>query len=244
LKELALHARTIAVCLQGLIETESCSVSVYTVVSKARISRQPANPAMRLAKIAKAVANFKADRDVQWIVLRLAALAEQLETKKLWAASCVAAAKLLGELGYLDMDEGKRFVAAMKSNAMNDPSDLDDFDTLSKVVKVLPRQTFTKSELAKIRESYSDFADVYAVDCGLSDPEEIREEASRIESIGDSLGVNTDSAQESLRDAADEIQTKKEHNMDWDSDDESRGHRLSDECSDSELDSMFGTLGN
>jgi hypothetical protein len=76
------------------------------------------------------------------------------------------------------------------------------------------------------------------------DPEEIREEASRIESIGDLLGVDTESAQESLRETADEIQTKEEHNQDWDSDDESRGRRSStDECSDSELDSMFGTLG-
>jgi hypothetical protein len=242
LKELALHARTIAVCLQVLIETESCSVSVYTVVSKARISRQPANLALRLAKVAKAVSGFKTDRDVRWIVLRLTALAEQLETRKLWAAACVEAAKILRELGYLDMSEGKRFVAAMKSNAMYNPSDLDDFNTLAKVVRALPQRTFKKSELDKIREPFSDFVDTYAFDCGLSDPEEIRDEASRVESIGDLLGVDTESAQESLRDAADEIQTKKDHNMDWDSDDELRGRRLSDECSNSELDSMFKTL--
>jgi hypothetical protein len=243
LQELARHARSIANCLQSLAETESCSVSVYTMGNQPRISRQPANPAMRLAKIARAVSNFKEDRDVQWIVLQVAALAEKLEARKVWAASCVAATKSLRELGYLDMDEGKRFISAMKSNASKDPSDLDDFETLAKVVKVLPRRTFSQSELDDIRESYSDFADAFSIDCGLSDPEEIREEASRIESVGDLLGVNTDNAQESLRETADEIQTKEEHNQDWDSDDESRGGGdASDECSDSELDSMFGTL--
>jgi hypothetical protein len=199
---------------------------------------------MRLAKVAKAVSSFKESRDVQWIVSRVVAFAEKLEARKLSTSSCITATKSLRDLGYLDTDEGKRFVAAMKSNALRNPSDLDDFETLAKVVEVLPRRTFARSELDDIREAYSDFVDECAVDCGLSDPEEIREEASRIESVGNLLSVDTESAQESLRETADEIQTKEEHNQDWDSDDESRGRRSStDECSDSELDSMFGTLG-
>lgn len=101
---------------------------------------------------------------------------------------------------------------------------------------------FTQSVV--IRETYSDFADEYAVDCGLSDPEEIRGEASRIESVGDLLGVDTESAQESLRETADEIEREQEQEQEWDSDDGPRGGGgASDECSDSELDSMFGTLG-
>ena len=75
------------------------------------------------------------------------------------------------------------------------------------------------------------------------DPEEIRSEASRVEDVGDLLGVNTDNAQETLREAADEIEREREDNPKWDSDDDSRGGGgASDYCSDSELDSMFGTL--
>ena len=108
---------------------------------------------------------------------------------------------------------------------------------------MLPSRTFAKSELAEIRDAYSDYADEYARDCDLKDPEELREEAARIENVGDSLGVDTDSAQQSLREAADEIEKEQEEERNWDSDDEGHGGGgVSEECSDSELDSMFGTL--
>ncbi len=88
-----------------------------------------------------------------------------------------------------------------------------------------------------------DYADEYAGDCDLKDPEELREEASRIENVGEALGVDTDSAQQSLREAADEIEKEQEQEQNWDSDDGSRGGGgMAEECSDSELDSMFGTL--
>lgn len=199
---------------------------------------------MRVAKIAKAMSNIKESSDVQWIVLRIIALAEKLEARQLWAASCVAATTSFRELGYLDFYEGKRFVEAMKLNALKDPSDLDDFETLAKVVDVLPQRTFLQSELNEIRETYSCFVEQYAADCGLSDPEDIRNEASRIESVGDLLGVDTDGAQVTLNEAADEIETERQRDpADWDLDHESVGRSSSaNECSDSELDSMFRTL--
>lgn len=243
LTELARHARKVADCLQKLFEAESCSVSVYTMGGQPRISRQPSKLALRVAKVAIAVSRFKDNHDVQWVLLRITGFAEKLESKKIWATTCVAAIKSLRELGYLNTTEGKRFVAAMKSNAMTDVTALDDFETLSQVVSLLPRQTFEKSEMDNVREAYTDFVEQFSFDCGLSDPEEIREEASRIESIGNILGVDTDSAQESLRETADEMETRQIHNQDWDSDRELRGPSgVSAECSDSELDSMFGTL--
>jgi hypothetical protein len=112
---------------------------------------------------------------------------------------------------------------------------------LAEVVNALP-QSFTRSELDNIRETYSDFAERYATECDLTNPEELRDEASRIGNIGDSLKVDTDSAQDVLRESADEIENAQEQNQDWDSDDERRGGSSADSCSDAELDSMFGTL--
>jgi hypothetical protein len=57
------------------------------------------------------------------------------------------------------------------------------------------------------------------------------------------LGVDTQSAKESLEKVADEIEKEQEQEGDYDSDDESgAGGGLAKECSDSDLDSMFGTL--
>ena len=43
------------------------------------------------------------------------------------------------------------------------------------------------------------FADGYGTSCDLTNPDELREEASCVGNVGDLLKVDTDSAQESLR---------------------------------------------
>ena len=94
----------------------------------------------------------------------------------------------------------------------------------------------------KTQKTDTNYADEYAGDCGLKDPGELREETTRIENVGEALGVDTDSAQQSLREAADEIEAEQGLDQDWDSDDDRGGGGISEECSNSELDSMFGTL--
>ena len=242
LKELKHQERAIADCLQKLSEAKSCSVRVNIIEGHTNVSLKLVNPAMRLGKFASAVSRFKESRDVEWIVSQIADFAEKIETGRLLVTAYVAATKLLLDLGYLETVEGKRFVAAMKSNAMRHTSDLNGFETIAEVVKVLPKRTFAKSELDDIRKDYIDFAERYVGTCDLVKPEELREEASRIEEVGDLLGVDTESLQESLRDAADEIEAEHEENRDWDSDDEHHESGASDYCSDAELDSMFGTL--
>ena len=129
----------------------------------------------------------------------------------------------------------------LKRRALTELNDLDDFETLANLVSVLPL-SFAESELDSVRGAYSEFADQYAAECDLRNPDELREEASRVGNVGDLLQVDTDAAQDMLRESADEIE--KEVESRWDDDDDRRGGGDSDVCSDGELDSMFGTLGS
>jgi hypothetical protein len=125
---------------------------------------------------------------------------------------------------------------------MDDPEDLDDFHSLASLINILPKGTFRKSELESIRDAYDHYADRYPSECGLTDPDELRGDASLIETIGGMLGVDTRGAQESLENTASEIEEEQEHGESDNSDDDYRGGGSSEECSDSDLDSMFGTL--
>jgi hypothetical protein len=104
--------------------------------------------------------------------------------------------------------------------------------------------------LEEIKDAYAGFADDYARDCAtgrldLDDPEVIREEASRVDYVGDLLGVDTKEAQKTIRDYATKKEQESEEDRDWDSDDDGpRGGGSSEECSDGDIDSMFGALGS
>ena len=130
---------------------------------------------------------------------------------------------------------------ALKCRVLTEPSELDDFDTLSYFVNEFP-QYFVESELEIVREAYSQFVELYLDECDLSDPEEYREEASRIGNIGNLLKVDTDDAQDKLRETASEIEEERASQWDYDDDDDRRGGGGFDVCSNGELDSMFGTL--
>ena len=176
--------------------------------------------------------------------MRISALAAKLEAGKLSPAIFVGPIKVLENLGWLDSAAGKHLVLVLKRRVLTEPDDLDDFETLADLVSALP-QSFAESELDKVRVAYSDFADEYAAEFDSKNPDEIREEASRIGNVGDLLKVDTDAAQERLREFADEIENEEESR--WDDDDErggGGGGGGSNVCSDRELDSMFGTLGS
>lgn len=79
----------------------------------------------------------------------------------------------------------------------------------------------------------------------IKDPENIREEASRVEYVGDLLNVDTAEAQKILNDYADKREHEEEEERNWDRDDNERrsgGHATETDCTDAEIDSMFGTL--
>jgi ABC-type cobalamin/Fe3+-siderophores transport system ATPase subunit len=240
-EELARHIPEVVHALQRLVESASCMFFLDETQTRQRVTPRKANPAARLAAIARAIVTQEERNAGEWIDAKIAELAADLETGKLSPSFCVGSIGALENLGYLASEAGERVTRAMKCSASDEPSSLDDFETLANLVKTLPR-CFTESELGSIREVYSDFADRYATECDLGNPEKLRDEASRISNVGDLLHVDTDSAQDTLRRSADKIE--EEEGSHWDDDgDDRRGGGNSEACSDRELDSMFGTLG-
>ena len=240
---LARYASKIVDVLQGLVEESSCSLTVHGPQGWQRITLQKVNPAARLASIALAISSQKGRDEVEWMTTRISQLATNLDTGKLSPSSFDGPIQLFDKLGYLASAAGKHLVSVLKRSAMSEPSDLDDFETLANLVNALPLY-FDESELETVREAYSEFADSHAAGCDLKNPDELREEASRVGNVGELLQVDTDAAQDVLRNSAEEIEG--EEGSRWEDDDNERrwGGGDPDGCSDGELDSMFGTLGN
>lgn len=249
LKELSKQARSIADAMQRLINAPSCAITVEGAVPSQRVNLHKVNEASRLALIAASVQGVEEAHDSDFIATRIAAFAERLETGKSSPSSCLSAIEPLRALGHLSTAQGQRFVSALKASATNEPSDFDEFETLAGVIDALP-DSFTSPELEEIKDAYAGFADDYARDCAtgrldLDDPEVIREEASRVDYIGELLGVDTKAAQKAIRDYATKKEQESEEDRDWDGDDDGpRGGGSSEECSDGDIDSMFGTLGS
>ncbi len=131
---------------------------------------------------------------------------------------------------------------ALKRRILTEVFDLDDFEALAHLVHVLPL-SFEKSELDTFRETYSEFAGKYAAECDLNDPDELRDEASRIGNVGELFKVDTAEAQDMLSESAKRIEEEEESR--WDGDESRTSSDGSSEvCSDIELDAMFGTLGS
>ena len=142
-------------------------------------------------------------------------------------------------LGYLGTSAGMRLTSALTCQALNEPRELGEFETLAKLIGTLPA-SFSKPDLDVARQAYSDFAEQFVAEQDDNDPENIRNDVSRIEEVGDVLGVDTSAERETLRERADELEN--EQARPWEDDDDRRGGGNSDYCSDGDLDSMFGTL--
>ncbi len=241
-KELARHALKVVDALKKLSKTNSCSFVVSGNPPWQQVWPQAANPAERLTTVALAVTGQSSSNDDEWLTARMSELAIQLDAGSLSATSFAGPIDALANLSCLASETGKNLVLVLKRRALSEPSDLDDFEALGKLVCALPL-SFEESELVTVREAYSEFIDSYAAECDLKNPDELREEASRIGSVGELLAVDTDAAQDVLRESADEVETEQESR--WDDDDERRGDGGDPEmCSDRELDGMFGTLGS
>lgn len=240
LDELVRHVDEIVAALQRLFGAASCSLSVSGIQQWAQLSVLEANPTARLVVIAKLLLKHKGQDKEAWISKRISEIAVDLEAARLSLSAVVGSVEALKRLRLLDSVPGKQLVDVLKVRAMNEPQDLDDFETLANVVSVLPKP-FSDAELEAIREAYAEFSKHYAGKCDLGNPDELRKEASRIGEVGDLLQVDTDYAQDTLKESADEIEK-----AEWSREDEyERDHGAgSDECSDAELDSMFGTLGS
>ena len=130
----------------------------------------------------------------------------------------------------------------LKNSAMNLPTDLDKYETLATLMKMLP-QLFLESDQETIRTDYSEFIDQYADECDIDNPDELREEASRIKTVGDFIQVDTSNAVNTLNESVQQIEAE-EVSSSWDEDDDQYAGGGFERCPDAELDSMFKTLEN
>lgn len=239
LKEVSRHGYKVLDALQKLIDANSCSFMVFGQYPSQNLWPQEVNPVKRLATVARAFASQNGLDDDAWLRSRISELAAKAETGNISLVKFDGPIEVLGNLGCLASEAGQHLVLVLKRRALAELDDLDGFEILARLISVLPN-SFIESELNTVRVAYSTFAVRYANNCDLESSDEIRDEASRVGSVGDLLEVDTSSAQESLSALADEIKDEEESR--WDDDDDRRSGVSSDVCSDRELDSMFGTL--
>lgn len=236
--ELSRQAGKIVGALQRLIETDSCLIFAMNYQSQAQLSVLKANPAVRLAFTATLLSKQEGQEGADWISTKILEITTDLEDGRLSPASVIGSIKVFAQLGLTNSIPGKQLVGVLKVQTMEELDNLDAFESLAKLFSALP-QSFSDTELETIRATYGEFIDRYADTCDSNNPDELREEASRIGTVGDLLQVDTDSAQDSIREYADAIEETER--SDWEDDDRGGGGG-SDECSDRELDAMFGTL--
>jgi len=230
--ELIKYGSEIVGAFKRLLDVRSCSITIIGMPNRSE----------RIAEIGSALREIKGQGDDLWMAARISEITNGLLKGELSPTTVVDSIEKLKERSYLDSEEGKQLILAMKSQAMRHPSDLDEFATLAEMIDHLPGY-FDETEMEIIRGAYSDFANQYAGG-DLGSPDDFREAANRIGDIGEMLEVDTKSAQDALFEAADEIEAQEEPDEDDGEYHGGGGGGSSDECSDRELDSIFGTLGN
>jgi hypothetical protein len=78
-------------------------------------------------------------------------------------------------------------------------------------------------------------------DHGISNPDELRDEASRLSTVGSAFGADTSHEEQAMEEEANQIESEEDRRGDWEKD-EYRDSEPRELCRDEELDSMFGTL--
>jgi hypothetical protein len=239
LSKLTQNAAKVLEALKALLGARSCAFVIDLFRLPQRVIPLSPNFAERLVVVGEAIAKYgNVKEKAEWMRVHLADLASRVEAHSVPTALCIDSLGAMKALGYLDEGEGVRLAKAMKAGAFGDHADLDDFESLGRLLTVVP-EIFGEGEPEEIRGSYSNFVEKHIVEMGSSSPDELRNRAYRIGDIGGLLEVDTDIAEEKLRNSADEMEAEEESP---DDDDERRGSGASSECSDGELDSMFGTL--
>jgi hypothetical protein len=239
------HGARIEAVLKRLADAPSCTIALHRSEAGERAVVESPNRAARLGEIAEFSGNAGEIGEDEFIRARLGELERALRANQLSPASCLVALSPLRELGLLSLPAGQSFVTALKARASL-PSDLDEFKTLAKLVEGVPEQ-FGDAERQEISESFLVFAEQFVTDYendefGIDDPEEIRTDAMTLETLSATFQVNTQDQQKSLHDHAEQKEHKIEEQRDWREDEGNSGTGRKAECSDGELNSMFGTL--
>lgn len=241
LVKLRSHERLVVENMKRLISAHGCSISILGINGSERLYVDEASGPTRLGSIAISLKDILKREDREFIGAQLGLFASQLAINQLVPATCLTALETLRTYGHLGTKSGEGFVTALKRCVMAGRSNLSGFETLTLTVRALP-ESFSEEEIEMIKGEYLSYTQFFEMD-EMDDPEKIRDEASRIEEIGDLLGVDTHDAREKLHDLADEIEANSESDREWgpEGDDSLRGGG-SEECTDQDIDSMFRTL--
>ena len=243
LKELENHASKLLVALQRLFESKSCTVVVTGSDWWQAVESRPGSPVIRLTSVAREVGNQRGGVQDAWIEEKIDELAKKVESEALPLSAFEGSVEDLRDIGCLASTAGARLTHVLTRRALDRPDDLDEFETIAKLMESLP-ESFSESERASVQDAYIVFVERFIDKYDSDSPDDIRDDASRLGNVGDLLGVDTKTEQETLEERAKVIEEEKEMERDWDGDDDRRGGGSSGECSDGELDSMFRTLGN
>jgi hypothetical protein len=191
------------------------------------------------------VENPDGERFHEWACAQFKTLASKIREDEVEPIPCVDFIPVFDKHGFLKTIEGRSFLNVIKDSLYGtlDNGGIDEFEALAHVVDYVPGM-LSDDEVREVSSAYTEFIESYVDECDMK-PDELRDEAYRVSSIGNSLEVDTERAEEQLRERADAIEARAEEDRDWEPDYEGGGQSEADDvCSDADLDSMFGTLGS
>lgn len=245
---IAEHSSRVRQALQLLFRSPSCQMNVVDFGSRLHVERQPKpNLPDRLAFVVEAMRDSNESSDRQFVLSEIAHLADQFTAGQISLAACLPVVELLSELGLDSATEAQQLFHAIKSSCDKPPSTFGEFWSVSELVENHPG-FLDPEQVQHLSEQYALFSAEYASDIAkgnfdeLNDPDEIRGMADRIKEVGATFSVDTTKACASVKEYAHEQEIEQDMNRDWDDDNRGSGGSSNDQCSDSELDSMFSTL--
>jgi hypothetical protein len=242
------HSSRVRQALQQLFRAPSCQIDVVDFGSRLVVERRPKpNLPDRLAFVLEAMRDSKEGCDRQFVLSEITQMVDQFSAGEVSLAACLPFVELLSEIGLDSTTEVERFFDAIRSSCNKPPSTFDEFFSVSELVENHPI-FLAPEQVQKLSKQYAVYSTEYAAEIArgafdeLNDPDDIRVIADRIKEVGSTFSVDTTKACATVKEYALEQEIEQDMNRDWDDDNRGGGGNGNDQCSDSELDSMFSTL--
>lgn len=204
------------------------------------------NLGLRLSQIVEAGRRTGSSNGDTFAEAELLLIAEEVGNGQMSAREAVGVISHLSALELQASRSDSMLIRAIKVEIGEAPNEIAEFETIA-ALKDSVDGAFSEDELEDIQSKFDWYlqensGNVFGFD--FEDPDQIRGVAERIEILGRDLGVDTKGAEADINERADAQQTKIDESRDWDPDDDdrTRGGGGNDYFSNSDLDSMFGTL--
>ena len=247
LKDYVLKFQSLEKKMIGLYHDPACA-EVYRMSDSLgdQVFKGSLNFGRRLSQIIEAGRRAGSTNGDEFAEAELLSLAEEVEEGQMSPNEAVGIISHLNTFELRGASNGSGLVSAIKKAIVDSPSEIEEFEAIAGL-KDSVIGVFSEEEMEDIRTQFDWYlqdnsGNVFGFD--FEDPDQIRGVAERIEILGRDLGVDTKGAEADINERADEQQTKIDESRDWDPDDEDRGWGggSSEQFSNSDLDSMFGTL--